>query len=518
MKRTHAPDLTPIDLSVASVAPLRWQPESPRPRATFYLEWQDMRLTGPDGTTMQLDGRSGAAAVLDAIAPEGWNVPQTVYIVTGRSAETAPAEPWYYTPTEDGWAVDFRAGSCDVRSAVYRRGRQRVDVRHTAAWWDECRSVRLMRSAHTALEKRLQRDFAVPGCSSALFGTPAQTGLHLLTLALPRRREGGEYIPYEYPVLGDELREFFRPVHEGGRVTYQHRRDLIPSEASDLPRFFYRDGRLAYGACVREVPTGLPVHDDVPDLEPHRPGWYRCTFTVSRGWRHIGLVRAIPDDVWPARGGERFTAWVSEPELRLVEAHSDWRYEIHERLLFASTSTPGADPLRGWSEKLRRAYLDACRLPDAELRPLLKAAVRHLLLDPLGAFGRRHGVRTYTIPFGSPLPMAFEPQRTPYGWQVSEPQPIPPDRLRYCQPHWLAHIWAKQRANLARVALVEHAAGSVVGFRTDALYTTTPPPIHDSGAIGEYRLKGWIPAPRPYPRTQADLAHLADEAEQIADA
>jgi hypothetical protein len=473
-----------------------------------------MRLTFASGETAQLGARNGALDVLHAL--DGLMRPQTVYLVTGRSAETAPPEDWYMTPTADGWAVDYRAGSCDKRSAVYTRGRQRIDLRHTAAWWDECRNVRAIRSAAEVLHRRLSRDFALPGCRVALFGTPSQTGLHLLNLALPRRRVDGEFVPYEYPVLSESLRKFFGPVGEGG-IAFQHRRELIHSADAYAPRFYYRDGRLAYAACLRDLPCGIPVHDDVPDLEPRRPGWYRCTITVSKGWRHVGVVRALPDDVWPARSGMRFETWVSEPELRVVDTMTDWTYTIHERLLFQPSSTPGADPLRTWGDRLRKAFLDAHVVPDPELRTLLKSAVRHALIDTLGVFGRRHGVRTYTIPFGQPLPMQWDPVRTPYGWQVSEPQPIPDERMRYCQPHWLAHIWGAQRARLARVTISEHPAGTVAGFRTDAAFTTSPPIMPDSGAIGEYRLKGSIGQARPYPRDWHELELLADEAERNAE-
>lgn len=504
----------------APYAPLRRRSSAPEPRPTHYVNWRTGKVRMAGGYEASFDPRHGAAG-LALLLRQGITTPMrhVAYVVCGERAEDAPPPEWYQSAAGAGYTVDYRSGSPRRRAAVCTLpDGSRLDIRHTAAWWGDCTDVDLCLRAAAALERRLRRDFEHEGSRVILWGTPAQTGLHLLELSLPSDHAARPTPrPYEYPVLSDGLRSLLSS--EQGGIAYQHRKQLLTAPGlSTIPRFAHRDGRLAYAACLRYVPTGLPTMDGLGTFDRDRPGWYAATFSVPGhwAWPGLGLIRKLPGGGWPGEPGERFTTWANSEETRLAIAYG-WGVEIHERLLFAATNTPGSDPLETWGKKLRAAYEDADHLlrgSTADLGRLLKGAIRDIIIDTIGAFARREGERTSILPFGAPLPMDAEPERTQYGWEIRERVPLAAERMRYCQPHWAAHVWAKQRAHALSFVLRHYNREKILGTNTDAWYLSDDlPELYDTGRIGEYRVKGILREELPAPRDMRTLLAYAQRAD-----
>ena len=98
----------------------------------------------------------------------------------------------------------------------------------------------------------------------------------------------------------------------------------------------------------------------------------------------------------------------------------------------------------------------------------------------------------------------------------------------YAHPEWAAGVWSGARAALlstkmreddVHVGALHLPPGSIIAFRTDAIYTTADARWPYHGQPGDYLLKGRLPGPITGPRTEEELlslqalgrAHLAEQ-------
>lgn len=463
----------------------------------------DLLRPSRDDRALILDCPESIAPLLTMIAPRGAEGSSVVYLAAGDSAETAPDETWYKSAALDDWEVEYRGGSPKDRSAIMRRGASEIHVRHVAVWFTGDPHLRLARSAYDMLGKRLVREFGKDGDSIILYGTPAQTGLMLLDVSLPRDKNGA---PYRYPVLSDANAEMI----EG--VAFQHHREMV-IRPGEMAGYSVYDARLSYAAYLRDVPMGEPIRERTDAYALYRPGWYRVTVDVPPDWRYPGLAKDLRQGDWPRAG--RFDTWMSEPELRLLRKTPGWTAQIHERIYWPERRA-GGDPLREWGERLTRMYISAELVADAQLSRMLKGAVRHLIHDTLGSFKRSQAYRSVTVPHGAPFDPSTVVSQGPYGHECHIPMKISNDRMRYYQPQIAGHIWARNRANLATFALGLNPE-EIIALETDAVHLAfyagyrKREPVN----IGAYRLKGTIEGPLPRPMDWSDLRSYAQHAETI---
>jgi hypothetical protein len=89
----------------------------------------------------------------------------------------------------------------------------------------------------------------------------------------------------------------------------------------------------------------------------------------------------------------------------------------------------------------------------------------------------------------------------------------------YAHPEWAAGIWSGARAALLSmrmraddtyVGALHAPPGSIVAFRTDAVYLTGPQAWPYHGQPGDYLYKGHLTGPVPAPAMEEELLALRD--------
>lgn len=468
----------------------------------------------PRATLFAPRGDFNVHRVLPPLAP--WldiaathNYRQIMFTGGWDAAHTPDREWWVDAPAAAGWTVEPYVP--DPRYATYTRrdeagGRHKITVRMSAAWYDDCDQTVLIREAHTTLARLLKASFDT---RAVLMGTPARTGQDLLLRSLP---EGVSYLPAPDDVRDILNTEFYSKDGHRHLLFPQGRMEFVaPEDAPPVSDLYLLDARWMYAAHIRNSSSGsMPVltdehweivHDDLPDFEPYRAGFYRVDFQAPDDWHHIGLLPVWGGErtCWPARDEEGYynrESWASEPEIRLALAHG-WGMIIRERLLFAPQGTPGGDPCRAWAEKLiaLRAHLDATDAGGATR--LLSAAVRHLLIDTVGRWRRSDRRELHaTLPgHEDEIPEDAE-EFTPiyeHGVHVRSEwygrAPLDPMQQAMYRPEWAAMVWGRARAALNSAAL-QFDPHDLVALRSDALAVRGGiEELPDDGKPGRFRLK-----------------------------
>lgn len=419
-------------------------------------------------------GRAGALAWASGALPEGW----------------AESPAGHYL---DGHYPTFRFIRPDGRP---------LDVQNAGLWFGDAAEADVCAAAWSYLERRVAQTWR----DAVLLATPATTGRDLWVRSLGSR---------EFPTLPDDLQHLIRSTSGQGRIeTFE------PGEGDQWrSRFVVYDARLAYAGCCRELGHGRPTWDTLDVFEEHARGRYLVTFEVPDGWGHVGLL-AVPDPdgagwTWPTSG--RHQTWADGSEL-YVAGCAGWRFTIQARLMFPEHR---GRPLDSWVGKLQ-ALTSGREEPAAELRPLLRSAVRSMLLHAIGAFaGRPHKVshsgrredigpdaRGVTLDRATGL----------FQWFTEEPAAWP----EASHPEWSSAIWARQRARLltaptgdrsTSAGLLSVHRSTLLGVRTDAIYMTADPGWPDDGRAGRYTLRTDVTADYRAPRTNSELWALRDRLE-----
>ncbi len=443
----------------------------------------DSGMIHEDGTIIRWDDRADLQLVLDLAAAEEWaeKIPQIVYIVGGWDAKSLPATEWFTAP--EGWTR--RPGyNRDPLIAVYKsEAGQKITLYSTAQWFGSCDNASLCRRAYTRLRELLRSSFD-PGAD--LLGTPARTGLDLLARSLPRNSAG---TPYEYPVLDPEFREVIE--HNVG----QGRMEFLPPLGPWSDRLYILDATWMYAACVRHMPAPPIEHDTSSEFAGYRCAFYRVEFSPAEGWQHIGLLptwdRQAKKTIYPIAPGV-YPAIVSGEELRLAHENG-WQITILERWLFAEDRAANADPTRTWAEQLRMLRGACTDKREGKAGPLLRSALRALLIKAVGGLHRKGRMQQVETPHERAEEVDPEGvlEITPTVIRWERPIPLAPEMAAFNHPEWAALVWCRARARLAKAALTLPRE-SIVALRSDAIVTTCDPGWKDDGRPGIFRLKAWV--------------------------
>lgn len=416
---------------------------------------------------------------------------ERVYLSGGGWATVAELLEWVAVELPAGWGhgphyLDLQR---PVMHVTRPDGRQ-VELHTSRAWFGVDLDPEVARRVWGELAGAIADRFD----EGRMLSTPATTGRYLVVRSLP--------FSAEVAVLDPEIQELLRSTSGQGRA------EMIGGHGPTIGELHQYDARFAYAALCWGLPANVPVRDTVPEFAGHQRGRYLASWRVPSGWPHrFGLLGYRDDgaDGWryPWEPGDGGRGWVDGAELQLAIEHG-WPVTIHERLLFPDG---GTDPLRGWAGKL-------VAIREASECPHVRAGVRAILLHALGAMhGRGRTVTRLAPPGEVPAgargvqmagPLALWREDTGQQW------------TDLAHPEWTAAIYARQRRRLLdaptgtagmKAGALHAPPGSVLAFRTDAIYLTQSPGLAwpDDGKVGRYRIERTIPGPIPTPITTAEL-------------
>ncbi|MEU7244908.1 hypothetical protein ACI2L4_35115 [Streptomyces sparsogenes] len=515
-------------------------------RSTAFLDAATGTLVYRD-RTLRLDlPTASAAEILTAVfhtVPDGV---ERIYITAGdpwhRQADHYPylkdaVAAWLNAPTP-GWRTDTGRGRDRMaghfvhpRNPVgrYQRehGEHHVEIRSVGEWFDvDGASPAVVRDAFILLWKTLRSHWP----DAVIMGSPSQTGRDLWTRTIPTRGQFAD----GYPVLSEELRGLLHTTAGQGRTEL-----LTPPDVPDqLPGLVEYDRTFAYAKHTWKSAVGTPrritaaAFASWSEKEQTKAlfgcGHWHVRVTVPHGWNHVGILPApAPGDrAWhyPKTPGTTFTTWAGGPEIytALTNPLAPWKIEILDGILWED-----GKPLDDWSKKLKdcwaRLTAQATMHGHANQRVaahLAARAVRAILLYGIGSFAQRPRTVTGTTP--RTLEREVPPDAEIIGFDdqtITWQHPTGFARDPYAHPEWAAGIWSAARAALLSqrmredntyVGALHTPPGTVVAFRTDALYLTAPQNWPYHGQPGDYLHKGHLAGPIPAPTTEEDLLALRD--------
>ncbi|MFH9419035.1 hypothetical protein [Streptomyces rochei] len=516
-------------------------------RSTVFLDTTTGDLVHRQRTHhLDLAGRT-AADILTAVfhaVPDGV---ERIYITAGdpwhRDADRYPylrdaVTAWLNAPTP-GWRTDTGRGRdrmaghfVHARNPVgrYQRddGKAHVEIRSVGEWFDldDHDTPATVRDAFVLLWQALRRHWS----DAVLMGSPSQTGRDLWTRTIPIR---GQYAD-GFPVLSEELRGLLHATAGQGR------NELItpPRVPEQLPALVEYDRTFAYAKHTWKSPVGTPrritaaTFASWSEKEQIRAlygcGHWHVRVTVPDGWNHVGLLPApAPGDrAWhyPAQPGTTFTTWAGGPELHtaLTNPLQPWKIEILDGILWDD-----GKPLDDWAKKLKETWTNLTAQAQfhgdpqqARAAHLASRAVRAILLYGIGSFAQRPRMVTGTTPRAMERDVPADAEIIGFDdQQITWQRPTGFSRDPNAHPEWAAAIWSGARAALLSqrhrddntyAGALHTPPGTVVAFRTDALYLTQPQnwPYHHQP--GDYLLKGHLPGPVTAPTTEEELLTLRD--------
>ncbi|CAL9326253.1 hypothetical protein SUDANB135_07042 (plasmid) [Streptomyces sp. SudanB135_2055] len=516
-------------------------------RSTVFLDTTTGDLVHRQRTHhLDLAGRT-AADILTAVfhaVPDGV---ERIYITAGdpwhRDADRYPylrdaVTAWLNAPTP-GWRTDTGRGRdrmaghfVHARNPVgrYQRddGKAHVEIRSVGEWFDldDHDTPATVRDAFVLLWQALRRHWS----DAVLMGSPSQTGRDLWTRTIPIRGQHAD----GFPVLSEELRGLLHATAGQGR------NELItpPRVPEQLPALVEYDRTFAYAKHTWKSPVGTPrritaaTFASWSEKEQIRAlygcGHWHVRVTVPDGWNHVGLLPApAPGDrAWhyPAQPGTTFTTWAGGPELHtaLTNPLQPWKIEILDGILWDD-----GKPLDDWAKKLKETWTNLTAQAQfhgdpqqARAAHLASRAVRAILLYGIGSFAQRPRMVTGTTPRAMERDIPADAEIIGFDdQQITWQRPTGFSRDPNAHPEWAAAIWSGARAALLSqrhrddntyAGALHTPPGTVVAFRTDALYLTQPQnwPYHHQP--GDYLLKGHLPGPVTAPTTEEELLTLRD--------
>ncbi|MFJ6438293.1 hypothetical protein [Streptomyces sp. NPDC091416] len=148
-------------------------------------------------------------------------------------------------------------------------------------------------------------------------------------------------------------------------------------------------------------------------------------------------------------------------------------------------------------------------------------AVRAILLYGIGAFAQRPRTVTGTTPRTMERDVPADAEIIGFNDEtITWQRPTGFTRDPNAHPEWAAHIWSSARSALLTqrhrdddtYAGALHAPpGTVVAFRTDAVYLTQPQAWPYHGQPGDYLHKGHLTGPLTAPATEDELLTMRDK-------
>ncbi|MFE2693662.1 Mucin-19 [Streptomyces mirabilis] len=506
--------------------------------STGVLVWQ--------GGQVRLDlGRAGVAEILDAVYATVSPSIERIYITAGdpwhqnadrhEFLKDAVAD-WLNGPLPEGWSVessrgkDHQAGHLvHPRNPVgrWQRGKdQHTEIRSVGEWFDpEGADPEVVRLAFVELWRALHEHWN----DVVLMGSPSQTGRDLWSRTIPEK--AGAKWADGFPVMSQEIRGLLHATAGQGRT------ELIspPRMPAQVPGWFEWDRTFAYAKHCWTSGVGVPrrmtaaAFAALPEKEQanalYAPSHWQVRVTIPDGWKHVGLLPApAPGErAWhyPHEAGRTFTTWAGGAELNVALRNPlmPWRIEILDGLVWEK-----GDALKGWSTKLKDAWAHLQRWStshaDERMRHayrLASRAVRSILLYGIGTFAQRPRITTGSLELGT----GGEVPEIPEGAQLTGITDTHATWQRhggfardpFAHPEWAAGVWSAARAALLSThqsvvldrdeqtgkvkvgrgvpaGALHLPAGSILAFRTDAIYSTVRPDWPYSGQPGDYLLKG----------------------------
>ncbi|MFJ4518939.1 hypothetical protein [Streptomyces sp. NPDC088816] len=515
-------------------------------RSTVFLD-TDTGVLVHRNQTHRLDlGAASAAQILTAVfhtIPEGV---ERIYITAGdpwhRNADRYPylrdaVAAWLNAPTP-GWRTDTGRGRdrmaghfVHARNPVGRyqleNGDSHVEIRSVGEWFDtDGDTPATIRDAFVLLWQALRRHWS----DAVIMGSPSQTGRDLWTRTIPQR---GQYAD-GFPVLSEELRGLLHATAGQGR------NELItpPRVPEQLPQLVEYDRTFAYAKHTWKSPVGTPRRITAAtfaawsEKEQMRSlygcGHWQVRVTVPDTWNHVGLLPApAPGDrAWhyPAAPGATFTTWAGGPEIHaaLTNPLQPWKIEILDGILWDD-----GKPLDDWAKKLKETWANLSAQAhfhgdpqQARAAHLASRAVRSILLYGIGSFAQRPRMVTGTTPRTLECDVPADAEIIGFDDElITWQKPTGFARDPNAHPEWAAAIWSGARAALLTqrhrdddtyAGALHTPPGTIVAFRTDALYLTQPQNWPHHHQPGDYLLKGHLTGPLPAPTTEEELLTLRD--------
>jgi hypothetical protein len=318
-----------------------------------------------------------------------------------------------------------------------------------------------------------------------LASTPARTGIDLLKRKLP--------VNAKYHNLPPDIETIIMTQFSQARVElFDHGKDTVA-------HVYSYDGRWMYASCYRNVPVGEVLHDTVDEYLPYVPGFYRVEVTVPANWHHIGLLptkNPNPKEkhsVYPNIPGTSFHSWCSYRELKLAMEH-EWDIRILERILWPESNAKGVqgkDPLRYWGDTLVEIREKAIQGFKEPIRSMLRDALRHLLLDSVGALHRgKQTIDVYTDSEEDLYDMGYVPENelADGTYHARVQKELTDFQKQQFMPHWTLDIWCKAKEKVTREAL-KVPYENLMTIRTDGIWVDTPCTFEDTGKVGCFREK-----------------------------
>ncbi|MFF3910514.1 hypothetical protein ACFYZJ_32220 [Streptomyces sp. NPDC001848] len=495
--------------------------------------------------THRLDlGAATAADILTAVFRTIPDDVERIYITAGdpwhRDADRYPylrdaVAAWLNAPIQ-GWRTDTGRGRdrmaghfVHARNPVgrYQRetGDSHVEIRSVGEWFDvDGDDPATVRDAFVLLWQALRRHWP----DAVIMGSPSQTGRDLWTRTIPTRGQHSD----GFPVLSEELRGLLHATAGQGR------NELItpPRVPEQLSQLIEYDRTFAYAKHTWKSPVGTPrritaaTFASWSEKEQIRAlygcGHWQVRVTVPDTWNHVGLLPApAPGDrAWhyPAAPGTTFTTWAGGPEIHtaLTNPIQPWKIEILDGILWED-----GKPLDDWAKKLKETWTNLSTQAHFQGDPqqaraahLASRAVRSILLYGIGSFAQRPRMVTGTTPRTAERDVPPDAEIIGFDdQQITWQKPTGFSRDPNAHPEWAAAIWSGARAALLTqrhrdddtyAGALHTPPGSVIAFRTDALYLTQPQnwPYHHQP--GDYLLRGHLTGPMPAPTTEEELLTL----------
>ena len=527
-----------------------------QPRQMAFLDTNAGVLVWRDQTVRLELGAASVAEILTAVYATVPASVERVYITAGdpwhRDADRYPflrdaVAAWLNAPLPEGWTVESSRGKDRLaghlvhpRNPVgrWQRGDQHTEIRSVGEWFDPAGAdPATVRDAFVLLWKALHRHWS----DVVLMGSPSQTGRDLWSRTIPAK--SGSKWAEGYPVMSEEIRGLLHATAGQGRTELF----LPPRVPEKLPQLVELDRTFAYAKHTWASGVGAPrritaqtfaaMSEKEQTNALFAPSHWHIRVTVPDDWDHVGLLPApaAGDRAWcyPAEPGRTFTTWAGGAEVNLALRNplAPWRIEILDGLLWESGT-----PLREWSTRIKDAWssLQAIAATHGEEQQRLAAhlasrAVRSILLYGIGGFAQRPRITTASTPVGreADIPPGAEIVGTD-GQTITWQRSAGFSRDPYAHPEWAAGVWSGARAALlstkmreddVHVGALHLPPGSIIAFRTDAIYTTADARWPYHGQPGDYLLKGRLPGPITGPRTEEELlslqalgrAHLAEQ-------
>lgn len=515
-------------------------------RTTAFVDTASGILVHRDQTRQLSLTTASVAEILTQVfhaVPEGV---ERIYITAGdpwhTDAERHPylkdaVAAWLNAPVP-GWTTDTGRGKDRMaghfvhpRNPVgrYRRenGEQHVEIRSVGEWFDAAGAdPDTIRDAFVLLWQVLRAHWP----DAVIMGSPSQTGRDLWSRTIPTR---GAYAD-GYPVLTEELRGLLHATAGQGRT------ELItpPRVPDQLPALVEYDRTFAYAKHTWKSGVGTPRRITAATFASWSEnqqtkalfgcGHWQVRATVPDNWNHVGLLPApaAGERNWhyPAAPGQTFTTWAGGPEIHtaLTNPLQPWKIEILDGLLFDD-----GKPLDDWAKKLKDCWTRLTSQANLHghtqqrtAAHLAARAVRAILLYGIGAFAQRPRTVTGTTP--RHLERDVPPDAEIIGFDdhtITWQRPTGFTRDPYAHPEWAAGVWSAARAALltqrhrdenTHAGALHTPPGTVVAFRTDAIYLTQPQNWPHHGQPGDYLTKGHLTGPIPAPTSEDTLLALRD--------